>query len=778
MDITAPNISNTSTSTSDTSNENLNNASTPPSTTIISTSILATPSTPISAIPEASSQIPRPNSGPIYSAVYSGVPVYEFLVRDVAVMRRRPDSYLNATQILKVAGLEKGKRTKIIEKEVLTGEHEKVQGGYGKYQGTWVPFERGKELAEQYGVLEILRPLLEYQPPKHDVPYSSSPYTPTKEQAMAALRRRNAQNNQNNGNNSVNGISNGSVNVNIGHEEATARSEVSEPIQTISEIEDEERLRSILLAIYCNEDPNSIPELIAQVCLPSPTDYDLVLDEAGHTPLHWAAALSRLQIVELLLSKGANSQKANYDGESVLVRSVLTTANYESQTFPSIIELLHDNIHMTDKDNRSVFHHLALSGAVKGHCAPAKYYMDCLYEWITSHNIDISTVLNIQDSNGDTALNLATRLKQSHMSRQLQEMGANRSIENKIGLRPADYSPNAAEQMEIDEIQENGQPQSTETIIDVFTQPDTITYTNPRKRNREVIDVIHKMVEDAENEWIEYLKTKDEQINNTRNKYNQNSRQLIEAQRTMQWFRSQEKECDETETRIKFLEAVLRNECNEDQEDFALRKRQRLTHSNGNDSNDTLSAIPNSTISTQLPPKEVTSLSESTVTMQSITPTDGSFNDITSTVPNVDSLSTADTSLKQNKLPEIIITPPSDTAPPSLVQTHPIAPTTIGSRSTSDEMIDGEIRSLQAQITAYIRDQELLKQEIEALAASTDRSEMQYKGIIASCCKLDIDKVDDFVESIISAIENDSNELNRDHIGAFMNKVRGSESLI
>lgn len=139
MDITAPNISTASTSTSDTSNENLNNASTPPpkSPTIIPTSLLATPPTPISNISEASSQIPRPNSGPIYSAVYSGVPVYEFLVRDVAVMRRRPDSYLNATQILKVAGLEKGKRTKIIEKEVLTGEHEKVQGGYGKYQGTW-----------------------------------------------------------------------------------------------------------------------------------------------------------------------------------------------------------------------------------------------------------------------------------------------------------------------------------------------------------------------------------------------------------------------------------------------------------------------------------------------------------------------------------------------------------------------------------------------------------------------------------------------------------------
>ena len=58
-------------------------------------------------------------------------------VNNVAVMRRRHDSWLNATQILKVAGVEKGKRTKVLEKEILTGPHEKVQGGYGKYQGTW-----------------------------------------------------------------------------------------------------------------------------------------------------------------------------------------------------------------------------------------------------------------------------------------------------------------------------------------------------------------------------------------------------------------------------------------------------------------------------------------------------------------------------------------------------------------------------------------------------------------------------------------------------------------
>ncbi|KAL8946251.1 MAG: hypothetical protein Q9222_007326 [Ikaeria aurantiellina] len=104
-------------------------------------------------------------------------------------MRRRSDSMMNATQILKVAGIDKGKRTKVLEKEVLSGDHEKVQGGYGKYQGTWFSYERGVEFCRQYGVAELLRPLLDYNMDANDILN-----TPTKEQAMAAQRKRNMLN--------------------------------------------------------------------------------------------------------------------------------------------------------------------------------------------------------------------------------------------------------------------------------------------------------------------------------------------------------------------------------------------------------------------------------------------------------------------------------------------------------------------------------------------------------------------------------------------------------
>jgi len=50
-------------------------------------------------------------------------------------MRRRSDDWINATHILKVAEFDKPARTRILEREVQKGTHEKVQGGYGKYQG-------------------------------------------------------------------------------------------------------------------------------------------------------------------------------------------------------------------------------------------------------------------------------------------------------------------------------------------------------------------------------------------------------------------------------------------------------------------------------------------------------------------------------------------------------------------------------------------------------------------------------------------------------------------
>ncbi|KAI3475809.1 hypothetical protein L1887_62745 [Cichorium endivia] len=116
----------------------------------------------------AALQNPVGNVPTVYLATYSNVPVYEITVRGIAVMRRRADGWLNATQILKIAGIEKTRRTKILEKSILTGEHEKIQGGYGKFQGTWIPLQRAQEVAAEYNVSHLLQPILEFDPATAD----------------------------------------------------------------------------------------------------------------------------------------------------------------------------------------------------------------------------------------------------------------------------------------------------------------------------------------------------------------------------------------------------------------------------------------------------------------------------------------------------------------------------------------------------------------------------------------------------------------------------------
>ncbi|PVU99739.1 hypothetical protein BB559_000452 [Furculomyces boomerangus] len=98
----------------------------------------------------------------VWSASYAGVEVYQQLYNDTAVMRRISDSYVNITQVLKCAQYDKLHRTRFLEKEVHNGTHEKVQGGYGKYQGTWVPLEKAVELAKRLNVFNSLKNILEY----------------------------------------------------------------------------------------------------------------------------------------------------------------------------------------------------------------------------------------------------------------------------------------------------------------------------------------------------------------------------------------------------------------------------------------------------------------------------------------------------------------------------------------------------------------------------------------------------------------------------------------
>ncbi|KAL3422199.1 start control protein Cdc10 [Phlyctema vagabunda] len=90
---------------------------------------------------------------------YSGDDVYEVEVNGITVMRRCEDAWLNATQILRVAGLDISQRHEVLRDSLWSSDYKQIHG-VQKYQGTWIPFERGLKLCQEYKLDELLGTLL------------------------------------------------------------------------------------------------------------------------------------------------------------------------------------------------------------------------------------------------------------------------------------------------------------------------------------------------------------------------------------------------------------------------------------------------------------------------------------------------------------------------------------------------------------------------------------------------------------------------------------------
>ncbi|KZP15141.1 apses-domain-containing protein [Athelia psychrophila] len=434
----------------------------------------------------------------IFKATYSGIPVYEMMCKSVAVMRRRSDSWLNATQILKVAGFDKPQRTRVLEREVQKGEHEKVQGGYGKYQGTWIPLERGLSLAKQYNCENLLRPIIEFTPaakspplaPKHLVA-SAAPKGPRRaagaadsSASMATRSSRKpapevAEEDSEPDTMSVRGSEDGSMTPSPS--EASSSSRTPSPIRSpapspygsngvddylaahaapgrrskhrraagerYDELSDGELARldgasdprsyGDQILEYFISDTNQIPPVL--ISPPGDFDSNMAIDDDGHTSLHWACAMGRIRIVKLLLTAGADIFKVNKTGQTALMRSVMFANNYDVRKFPELYELLHKSTLNIDQHNRTVFHHIVDVAMSKGKTHASRYYMETVLGRLADYPKELADVINFQDEDGETALTMAARCRSKRLVKILIDHGADPKIVNHDGKSTEDY---------------------------------------------------------------------------------------------------------------------------------------------------------------------------------------------------------------------------------------------------------------------------------------------------------------------------------------------------
>jgi regulatory protein SWI6 len=425
----------------------------------------------------------------IYTATYSGIKVLETVVKGVSIMRRRNDSSFNATQILKVAGVDKARRTKILEKEVHTGVHEKVQGGYGKFQGTWIPYDRAVALAQQYGVYDDLKPLFLF-----NVSTTDANETPTKEQAIAQKKKLGGNSfystisRQPSGlgrsystltdNDETEIVENSTLmsptkKFKLENGDAVGITERPERLPEIYEhdlelenpnapftldplsvyVAEGEHSKEIITQIFLSQDIESLADAVGGESALADVNLDVSIDEMGHTALHWASALARIPLVKELVRRGSIRIRGNNQGESPLIRAVLVTNNYDQGSFTELLDLLYPCIPLLDHQRRSVLHHIALTAGIKSRSAASRYYLETLLEWIVKTGSSLTKgamtlgkfmneIVNAQDKNGDTCLNIAARIGNKAIVQQLLDVGADPSIPNRAGLRPVDFGIN------------------------------------------------------------------------------------------------------------------------------------------------------------------------------------------------------------------------------------------------------------------------------------------------------------------------------------------------
>ena len=596
---------------------------------------------PTQPLPSAQGAASVPLSGPtptVYLATYSSVPVYEITVRGIALMRRRSDGYLNATQILKIAGIEKARRTRILEKEILTGEHDKVQGGYGTFQGTWIPLHRAQELAINYNVYHLIRPLLDFDPvasravnaqqgakrkadntaiPSQPAMPGTSASAPPQQPRFLTLRPPRSStlgasagglvhtllpNDDIPTSHAADGVPPGShpaqrtalgayaahgyvpQGVPLPPADSVAPSTDSSshvhdlnvlsttPLHSAAPPSDmademvevggprfadkavpphlgderERRAREVLTGLFVHEQPSTSAAPLEQLhaLLHSlgvdttrrqhRSPLNLVIDDHGHTALHWAAALSRLSLVRMLTALppaygGANIILGNYAGETALHRSVLVTNAYELSQFPDLLDILAPSLETRDHRKRTVLHHIALVAGLKGRTAPARYYMSCVLERISKNPAVLTGLLDAQDDEGETALSIAARLGNTNMIKMLLDAGARKDLPNYLGITPLDWGITNASSPEGGVLNELGSYRASD-MVRSLVKPSP----GPVKKSQDVREKLVQTLDELQVIFDREVRVKQDAIETTQTHLQAATRELAARRRDIQ----------------------------------------------------------------------------------------------------------------------------------------------------------------------------------------------------------------------------------------------------
>jgi ankyrin repeat protein len=216
------------------------------------------------------------------------------------------------------------------------------------------------------------------------------------------------------------------------------------PVANLPAFSNSQKIQEILIHVYTKED-NALNNAYLFELLRDSTDpkkflTDLILDSQGKTLLHYAAANGRLNLIQLLVARGADSTNVSQRGESPLMSAVASSWPFTSRIMPKLLDLLQKCMSVVNEKKQTFIHQIALLSKLRSRRVMASYYMECVAKYFenakTLEPPPLSPLIDAVDFEGNTALHIACYYRNHRLIHALLSIGASKVIQNLKGESP------------------------------------------------------------------------------------------------------------------------------------------------------------------------------------------------------------------------------------------------------------------------------------------------------------------------------------------------------
>lgn len=172
-------------------------------------------------------------------------------------------------------------------------------------------------------------------------------------------------------------------------------------------------------------------------------DFRISIDSLGNSSLHWLSKLSLVEVIKDIFDNKSdvilvNDKIMNNSSETCLVECIKSINSFNSNNFKDLLVIFNDIVRSNDLIyHRNILQHICLNYNKQA----SEYYMREILEYVSNHYSaeELSNFINNKDMEGDTCLNIASKLNLYSLIQILLENGADPFIENGKYVKPVDY---------------------------------------------------------------------------------------------------------------------------------------------------------------------------------------------------------------------------------------------------------------------------------------------------------------------------------------------------